>query len=81
MSSTVSKAQATRSHILRQAAIVFNRQGFAGTSMSDLMQATGLQKGGVYNHFKSKDELALATYDAVLAELNSRYRQVLRRDR
>ncbi|NEP15897.1 MAG: TetR/AcrR family transcriptional regulator, partial [Leptolyngbya sp. SIO4C1] len=41
----------------------------------------GLQKGGVYNHFKSKDELALATYDAVLAELNSRYRQVLRRDR
>src|SRR5688572_7801636 len=27
------------------------------------MAATGLEKGGIYNHFGSKDELALAAYD------------------
>ena len=34
-----------------------------GTSLSDLMAATGLQKGGIYRHFKSKEELAVAAFD------------------
>jgi TetR/AcrR family transcriptional regulator, transcriptional repressor for nem operon len=59
----MSKAQATKSHIIEQAAALFNQQGYAGSSMSDLMRATGLQKGGIYNHFSSKDELALAAFD------------------
>jgi len=46
--------------IIEQAAALFNQQGYAGSSMSDLMRVTGLQKGGIYNHFRSKDELALA---------------------
>jgi len=41
-----SKGRKNREGIVRLAAPLFNRQGFAGTSMSDLMKATKLQKGG-----------------------------------
>lgn len=57
------KGRQTRQEIVRRAAPVFNRQGFAGTSMSDLMQATGLQKGGLYRHFPSKESLAREAFD------------------
>lgn len=59
----MSKAQETKIRIIEQAATLFNQQGYAGSSMSDLMRVTGLQKGGIYNHFSSKDELALAAFD------------------
>ncbi|MEM9246456.1 MAG: TetR/AcrR family transcriptional regulator [Cyanobacteria bacterium P01_F01_bin.153] len=56
------KSQITRQRIIEQAAKLLNRQGFAGVSMSELMAATGLQKGGIYNHFASKDELVVAAF-------------------
>ncbi len=49
--------------ILEKAAGLFNSRGYFGASMSDVMEATGLEKGGIYNHFGSKDELALAAFD------------------
>jgi TetR/AcrR family transcriptional regulator, transcriptional repressor for nem operon len=42
---------------------VFNRKGFAGAAMADLMQATGLGKGGIYRHFESKQALAEDAFD------------------
>lgn len=59
----MSKAQETKTRIIEQAATLFNQQGYSGTSVSDLMRATGLQKGGIYNYFVSKDELALEAFD------------------
>lgn len=59
----MSKGEQTREAILKKAAPVFNRQGYAGASMSDIMAATGLEKGGIYNHFGSKDQLALEAFD------------------
>ena len=59
----MSKAQQTKARIVHQAAELFNQKGYAGSSIADVMQATGLKKGGIYNHFKSKDELALAAFD------------------
>ena len=59
----MSKAEQTKTHIVQQAAAVFNQKGYAASSIADIMQATGLKKGGIYNHFKSKDELALAAFD------------------
>jgi AcrR family transcriptional regulator len=55
----MSKGEETKAKILHQAAELFNQQGYAGSSISDIMRVTGLQKGGIYNHFSSKDELAL----------------------
>jgi AcrR family transcriptional regulator len=53
----------TRRRIVERAAPVFNRQGYVGASLRDLVEATGLEKGGIYNHFGSKEQLALEAYD------------------
>ena len=57
------KGRQTRRDIVRKAARLFNQKGFAGTSMSDLMAATGLQKGGLYRPFESKELLAQQAFD------------------
>ena len=57
------KGELTRREIVRNAAPLFNTKGYEGTSLSDLMAATGLQKGGIYRHFASKEELAAEAFD------------------
>src|SRR5258708_18429713 len=58
-----SKGQKTRERIVAEAANLFNQRGFEGSSMSDVMAATGLEKGGIYRHFSSKEELAAEAFD------------------
>jgi TetR/AcrR family transcriptional regulator, transcriptional repressor for nem operon len=73
----MSKAQDTRTRIVEQAATLFNQQGYAGSSMSSLMQLTGLKKGGIYNHFGSKDELALEAFDFTISRIQQKFRGAL----
>jgi TetR/AcrR family transcriptional repressor of nem operon len=60
---SITKGAATRQRIVELAAPVFNQRGYVGASMRDLVDATGLEKGGIYNHFGSKEQLALEAYD------------------
>jgi AcrR family transcriptional regulator len=69
---TARKGARTRARIVREAAAIFNVRGFAGTSVSDVSAATGLEKGGIYNHFGSKDELALAAFDHAASLVRTR---------
>src|SRR5579872_5895605 len=57
------KGEETRKEIIRKAAPIFNRKGYSGAALSDLMRATGLEKGGIYRHFESKEELAGDAFD------------------
>jgi TetR/AcrR family transcriptional regulator, transcriptional repressor for nem operon len=59
----MSKGEQTREMILAQAAQLFSRQGYFGSSLTDIMRETGLEKGGIYNHFESKEQLALEAFD------------------
>lgn len=59
----MSKGEQTREMILAQAAQLFSRQGYFGSSLADIMHETGLEKGGIYNHFSSKEQLALEAFD------------------
>ncbi|GAB3844033.1 TetR/AcrR family transcriptional regulator [Hymenobacter terrigena] len=59
----MSKAERTRQFIIEQTAPVFNKQGYAGTSLNDLTAATGLTKGAIYGNFENKEEVALAAFD------------------
>jgi TetR/AcrR family transcriptional regulator, transcriptional repressor for nem operon len=59
----VRKGEQTRREIIRKAAPIFNQKGYDGAAMSDLMEATGLEKGGIYRHFGSKQELAAEAFD------------------
>ena len=52
------KGEQTRQEIIRKAAPIFNQRGYDGAALSDLMRATGLEKGGIYRHFASKQVLA-----------------------
>ncbi len=66
-----SKAERTRQFIIEKTAPVFNTKGYAGTSMGDLTQATGLTKGSIYGNFENKDEVALAAFDHNFAKVTS----------
>jgi len=57
------KGDQTRQEIIREAAPIFNQHGYEGAALSDLMKATGLEKGGIYRHFESKQQLAAEAFD------------------
>lgn len=59
----MTKAERTRQFIIEKTAPVFNEKGYAGTSLTDLMEATGLTKGSIYGNFENKDEVAVAAFD------------------
>lgn len=61
------KGEATRQRIIEVAAPIFNRRGYAACSLSELMEATGMEKGGIYRHFASKEELAAEAFKYALA--------------
>ena len=59
----MSKGQQTRERIIAEAAAIFNQRGYEGCSIQAIMEATGLEKGGIYRHFESKEELAAEAFD------------------
>jgi TetR/AcrR family transcriptional repressor of nem operon len=63
MENKLSKADRTRQYIIETTAGIFNTKGYAGTSMSDITDATGLTKGSIYGNFGNKEDVALAAFD------------------
>ncbi|MFE4949858.1 TetR/AcrR family transcriptional regulator [Leifsonia sp. NPDC056665] len=56
-----------RRHEIAQAALrCFARNGFAATSMADIIAESGLSAGAIYGHFTSKDELMELTASEIL---------------
>ena len=50
----------TREKILESARRLFNRNGYSGVSIEEIMSDAGLTHGGFYRHFSGKDELYAA---------------------
>src|SRR4051794_29885055 len=63
----LSKGQASRDTILRTAATLATTRGLDGLSIGDLAAEVGMSKSGLYAHFKSKEELELATIETAAA--------------
>lgn len=57
-------AQQTRERLLDGAGRVFARNGYDGTSITQIAEATGLSSGPIYTHYGSKAELFAATVRA-----------------
>lgn len=72
------KGDETRQMILQRAAEVFNRKGYFGATMADIMEATGLEKGGIYRHFDSKDDLAIEAFDYKVELVRQRFAAALK---
>lgn len=60
------KGDLTRRNIIDCALQLFTVKGYFNTSISDILHATGLTKGGLYGHFASKEDIWLAVYDAAV---------------
>jgi AcrR family transcriptional regulator len=65
------QAAATRGHLIAVARQRFTEQGYAATSIEDIVQRAGVAKGALYHHFSGKDALFRAVYEAVLADVVS----------
>lgn len=52
----------TSEFILDKVAPIFNKQGYVGTSLTDITKATGLTKGAIYCNFSNKEDLALKSF-------------------
>jgi len=73
----LSKGEQTRRLVLARAAALFNQRGYEAASLSELMELTGLQKGGIYRHFESKQELKLAAFEYAVGLMRERFRREL----
>ena len=72
------KAERTRTHILEQAAPLFNQKGFDGTSLADLEKVTGLTKGALYGNFHDKATLAGEAFLYSTAQVKARIREAIK---
>ncbi len=66
------KGEATRKRIVACTANLLNTHGYLGTPGSKIMQAAGLQKGGIYRHFESRDALAREAFEYAVARIRDR---------
>jgi TetR/AcrR family transcriptional regulator, transcriptional repressor for nem operon len=71
------KGSKRRAAILASTAPMFNQRGFAGTSIAEILEATALEKGGLYNHFSSKEELRIASFEYAWTEVNAYFARML----
>jgi len=62
---------ALKDRIIHEALRQFSSKGFMSTSISDILESAGASKGGLYNHFKSKEDL----FFAALSEARKIWRQ------
>jgi len=56
------KGEITRHNIIRKSAMIFNKKGYMTTTMNDIIQETQIQKGGIYRHFKDKEQLMVESF-------------------
>lgn len=70
------KAERTREFIIQKTAPLFNKKGYAGTSLTDMTDATGLTKGSIYGNFEDKDDVALAAFDHNMNKLIGQVREL-----
>lgn len=72
MEDTLSKGERTRQAIEEAAYELFLEQGYSATSMRQIAEQAGIALGGIYNHFKGKDDI----FEAIIVDKHP-YRKLL----
>lgn len=67
------RGEQSRRAILEAAAPIFSKHGYESASLNQIIQASGLTKGGFYFHFPTKEALALA----VISENQRRWKDLI----
>lgn len=71
------KAEKTRQFVIEKSAPIFNKRGYAGTSLTDLIEATGLTKGSIYGNFENKDEVALEAFRFNVRKMSQHFKSAM----
>ncbi|GAB3231316.1 TetR/AcrR family transcriptional regulator [Glycomyces halotolerans] len=62
--------------VLKAALDLFATQGYATTSVQQIVEAAGVTKGALYHYFTSKDDLLFAIYERMLSLQKSRLDEI-----
>ena len=68
-SSGTRRRENTRAKLVRASLDVFVEKGIDGATVDDLVKAAGFTRGAFYSSFSSKEEVFIALFDEVTAEL------------
>jgi AcrR family transcriptional regulator len=71
--------EARRAEVVAAAARLFAERGYHGTSIEDLLEATGLTRGGLYHYMDGKQDLLIAILDELMDPLLARAREIVAR--
>lgn len=66
-----------RREVIAAAAKVFAQRGYHETTIEDLMQASGMTRGGLYHYTESKRDLLLAVIDELMRPLLAQARELM----
>jgi len=72
------KGARTKQMIIEKASGLLNTQGYLTTSITDIMEKTGMEKGGIYNHFKSKQELSMDAFSFSIETMTTTFEEAIR---
>jgi AcrR family transcriptional regulator len=72
------KGEQTRQMIISKSSRLFNQKGYASTFISDIMEETGLKKGGIYRHFDSKNELTIEAFKFSVKTMQEHYKDAIK---
>ena len=72
MSRRAEYAQATRAALIAAAQELFTSQGYAATSIEDVVQQARVTRGALYHHFTGKADLFLAVFEELEAEIGTK---------
>ncbi|WP_287154935.1 TetR/AcrR family transcriptional regulator [Candidatus Solincola tengchongensis] len=75
----ISKGARTRQRIVGHATLLMYANGYARTSIDDVIRAAGITKGSFYFHFRSKEDLGYAVIENASNYILGRLREVLER--
>jgi AcrR family transcriptional regulator len=68
---------ARRAAVVEASARVFAERGYHATSIEDLLEATGLTRGGLYHYMAGKQDLLIAVLDELMEPLLERTEAIL----
>ena len=71
------KGERTKQMIIEKASGLLNTQGYMSTPITSIMEKTGMEKGGIYNHFKSKAELSLDAFSYAINTMSMTFQKAI----
>ncbi len=64
MATQQQRTESTKAQLIKAFRAAFLKRGFEATTTQEVLAQTGLSKGAMYHHFRSKTEIAEAIYES-----------------